>query len=203
MGSLNMVCTTTAFEKVKDGYRFVSAAHCVGEDNDHKSADPTMDTWYITFDDPTNKTFYEAKPVAVGYQTHGDDFSVFEVTTKDEIPVVGIGDEHSEVAGNAIVNVAAPVGLGKQTFFGKITLPVLERPLIEEGLNWKGSILMDISANGGSSGSAIVSAKQGKIIGFLVGIVGGFKVAIPASKFTAFYGQVKAGTYHWYKPDVE
>src|SRR5262245_39144775 len=68
MGSLLMACTTTAFEKTERGYLFVSAAHCVDDDGKGRSADPSQTNFFITLDDPNNKTFYSAKPKGVGYQ---------------------------------------------------------------------------------------------------------------------------------------
>jgi S1-C subfamily serine protease len=183
----------------------VSAAHCVDDDKDGKSADPTDTNFYVTLDDPTNKTFYAAIPKGVGYQHRGDDFAYFEVATKDELSVIPLGDEAQETVGGDITNVSSPYGLGKQLFHGSISSLRLERPVIVDNINWRDAIMLQISGPGpGSSGSAIVSQSQKKIVAFLVGAVGGTNVvAIPVSKFREFRASVEKGKYRWYKPAVE
>lgn len=203
-GGMTMRCTMTAFEKTKDGYLFASAAHCIGADNQSKerSAAHKDIPFYMTFDEAGNKTFYPAEPKAVGYQSRGDDFAIFEVKTDKTWPIIPIGTEKDEEEGNAIINVASPLGLGKQVFKGTISSLNLDRPIIQGDINWRGSIGLQIAAEGGSSGSAIISEKQEKIVAFLVGTAGGSTViAIPATKFTAFKKAVEDGKYRWFKAD--
>ena len=204
-GSLRMLCTTTAFEKSKEGYLFVSAAHCVGDDKAGRAADPGQSTFYITMDDPKNKTFYEAVPKGVGYQHRGDDFSYFEVVTKDELSFVPIGDENEEIVGGDVVNVSSPYGMGRQMFKGTISSLKLERPIIVDDINWKNAITLQMSGPGpGSSGSSIISKSQGKIVAFLVGSVGGTNViAIPVHRFKEFRASVEKDKYKWYKGEEE
>ena len=207
-GGLRMLCTATAFEKTAKGYHFVSAAHCIGDDSDKQNgsaADPSDKNFFITLDDPTNKTFYAAIPKGVGYQHRGDDFSYFEVETKDEIAFVPLGDEAQEAVGGDITNVSSPYGLGKQLFHGSISSLKLERPVVLDSINWRNAIMLQISGPGpGSSGSAIVSQTQRKIVAFLVGTVGGSNVvAIPVSKFKEFRASVEKGKYKWYKPNAD
>jgi hypothetical protein len=201
-GGLRMLCTATAFEKTAKGYLFVSAAHCVDDDSDGKAADPTDTNFYITLDDPKNKTFYAAVPKGVGYQHRGDDFAYFDVETKDELSVIPLGDEAQETVGGDVTNVSSPFGLGKQLFHGSISSLKLERPAIVGSINWRDAILLQISGPGpGSSGSAIISQSQKKIVAFLVGTAGGSSVVcIPVSKFKAFRASVEKGKYRWYKP---
>lgn len=205
-GSLKMLCTTTAFEKTKTGYLFVSAAHCIGDDNKSKerSADTGDKSFYITMDDPTNKTFYSAKSIGVGYQHRGDDFSIFSVDTADKLEFIPIGDEKNEKIGGAVTNVSSPYGLGRQLFHGSISSLRLDRPVILDDMNWRDSILLQIGGPGpGSSGSAVVSREQEKIVAFLVGVIGSQNiVAIPVSRFTAFRQAVEAGKYRWYKGNL-
>jgi S1-C subfamily serine protease len=204
-GGLRMLCTATAFEKTAKGYLVVSASHCVGDDDDGKAADPTDTNFYITLDDPKNKTFYAAIPKGVGYQHRGDDFAYFEVETKDELSIIPLGDESEETVGGDVTNVSSPFGLGKQLFHGSISSLKLERPVIVDSINWRDAILLQISGPGpGSSGSAIISQSQKKIVAFLVGTVGGTSVVcIPVSKFKSFRASVEKGLYKWYKPNAE
>jgi hypothetical protein len=204
-GSLTMLCTATAFERTSKGYLFVSAAHCVGDDKRQLAADPSDANFYITLDDPTNKTFYAAIPRGVGYQHRGDDFSYFEVITKDQLAIIPLGDEAKEEVGGDVTNVSSPYGLGKQLFHGSISSLRLERPVIVDNINWRNAIMLQISGPGpGSSGSAIVSQSQKKIVAFLVGTVGGTNVvAIPVSKFIEFRASVEKGKYKWFKPNAD
>ena len=192
----------TAFEKTKDGYLFATAAHCVGEDQTEgkeRSAKWQNTAFFMTFDEPQNKTFYPAEVRGVGFQHRGDDFAIFEVKTDQKWTTIGLGDEKKEEDGNPVINVASPLGLGKQVYRGVISSLDLDRPLIQGDINWRHSISLQIAADGGSSGSAIISAEQDKIIAFLVGTVGGAVViAIPVSKFITFRNAVDAGTYKYF-----
>lgn len=199
-GTLSMVCTTTAFMKTPTGYLFVSAAHCIGDDTDHHSALGTDVNWYITFDAPNNKTFYAAKLLAVGYQHRGDDFSLFSVTTKDDFAVIPIGDDSLVKDDEDVINIAGPLGLGKEMFHGKVTSTKLDRPVVENSINWTGAMLLDLSVLGGSSGSAVISVRQGKIVAFVVGTIGGkIVVAIPSDRFIKFVELIAEHKYPWYQ----
>lgn len=199
-GGLTMFCTATVYQKVPTGYRFATAAHCVGSDQEDKAATTLHLAFFLTFDEKDAKTFWPAVPISVGYQTKGDDFAIFEVTTVEEWTVVEIGDEHDTSVGDEVLNVSSPLGLGKQAFFGTISSARLERPTNIGKETWKGNVLVQLAGSGpGSSGSAIISVAQGKIIGFLVGgIQDRAIVAIPASRFTKFREQVEKGKYKWY-----
>lgn len=200
-GGMSMHCTMTAFEKTKDGYLFATAAHCIGSDDTQheKSAPHANISFFMTFDETGAKTFYPAEVKAVGYQHRGDDFAIFEVKSDKEWPVIPVGTEKLEADGNAVLNVASPLGLGKQVYRGVIASLDVDRPIIQGDINWRHSISLQIAADGGSSGSAIISEKQEAIVAFLVGTVGGAVViAIPASKFTVFKAAVGEKKYKWY-----
>lgn len=204
-GGLSMRCTVTAFKKDGDTYHFVTAAHCVGEDDEAKEkvAKYATTAFYITFDESDAKTFYRAKVDHVGYQHRGDDFAIFLVKSKAEWPIVPIGDEKKEAEGNPVINVASPLGLGKQVFRGAISKLELDRQVVQGDINWSGVVLLQMpGTNGGSSGSAVISETQHAIVAFLVGTIGNTTIAaIPASRFTAFEKLMKAGTYRWARTD--
>lgn len=206
-GGMQMLCTVTAFAKDGDTYKFVSAAHCVGNDDTahERVAAYRKVSFYVTFDHVDQKVFYTAKAVAVGYQHRGDDFSVFEVKSKETWPIVPVGDERKEQEGNAVLNIASPLGLGKQVFHGSISKMELDRPIIDGDINWKGTMLLQLpGVNGGSSGSSILSEKQEAIVAFLVGTIGGTTItAIPASRFTEFMKRVADGKYRWMSPEED
>lgn len=213
-GTMQMRCTATAFEKIVEksttSYLFASAAHCVGnDDTQHEnSADAKNIPFYITFDEHGVKRFFSATVHGVGYQHRGDDFLVVQVTTNESWTVIPLGDETKIDDGDddetKIVNVASPLGLGKQIFYGNISKLVIDRPVIQGDINWRGAMFLQISAGPGSSGSAIVSVDQKAIVGFLVGTVGGNNiVAVPVSRFKKFWEGVQKGSYKWYSPEEE
>lgn len=197
-GSMRFACTATIFENPSPGvYRLLSAAHCAGNDDDTSDkveVEPVE--FYVTSDLTPTKTFYQAKLIAVGRQTRGDDFSVFEIHTSDHLMSVPLGGDPTLM--DTVLNVASPVGLGKQVFFGTVSSIKMERPAIDPGqLNWSGTVLVQLwGVNGGSSGSAIVCESQMAICGVIVGgIAGTNTVVMPISRFKTFYAASKAGTY--------
>lgn len=206
-GEFQMLCTATAFEKTRNGYLFISAAHCIGNDDYRRERSATGKDipFYITFDEVnTVKKFYPAKIVFTGYQSRGEDFSVFEVLANEEWSIIPLGDESLEKEGSSFINISSPLGLGKQVLYGTISSLYLDRPLIFGDINWKGTIVLQIAGvDGGCSGSVIISESQKAIIGFLVGSVGNTIVAIPVSKFKLVRKAVETGKYKWYQPDYE
>lgn len=208
-GGMRMHCTTTAFQKTPTGYLFVSAAHCLGDDDkQHEKVAPTKDkSFYITFDEKGEKRFRPATPIEVGYQSRGDDFAVLSVTTTETFPIIPLGDESKEDEGDDLINPASPVGLGVQIFKGSLTKRVLDRPVVHEasGINWTGAMLVQIEGvNGGSSGSALISENQKGIIGFLVGTIAGSNtIAIPVSKFVKFRKAISEDKYKWTRKNEE
>lgn len=207
-GSMNMRCTATAYEKTTTGYRFVTAAHCIGEDkkNPDRSATGEQVPFFVTFDETqATKKFHPATVVFVGYQSHGEDFAVVEVQTTDTWTIVPMGDEKLEKADAKILNIASPLGLGIQVIRGTISSVYLDRPVIQGDINWKGSMLLSIATvGGGSSGSAVISERQKAIVGFLVGTIGENNiVAIPVSKFKKVAAAVRDGKYKYYNKTGE
>lgn len=204
-GGMKMRCTVTAYKHEGEKYRFVSAAHCIGNDDTTKEkvADYKNTPFYITFDESTTKVFHRTRVVAVGYQHRGDDFATFEVESKDAWPTIPIGDERNEDEGNPVINVASPLGLGRQVFHGSISKLELDRPIVKGDINWKGTVLLQMpGTDGGSSGSAVISTKQGAIVAFLVGTIGSTTItAIPASRFEGFEKTSAAGKYRWARVD--
>lgn len=200
-GGMRMHCTATAFERKGTSYLFATAAHCIGSDKGDKSADATNMPFYLTFDEAgDNKAFHRARVVFIGYQHRGEDVAVFEATSKENWPVIPIGDEKQETEGAAFLNVSSPLGLGKQVFHGTISSLFLDRPIVQDDINWGGTLVLQVTGiNGGSSGSAIISEKQEAIVGFLVGVVGGSQIiAIPSSRFLAVAKAVAEGKYSYY-----
>lgn len=206
-GGMSMRCTATAFAKTGTGYDFVTAAHCVGDDDvpAAKSATGSDESFFMTFDEEGGaKQFWPATVVWVGYQHRGDDFAVFHVESKETWATIPIGDEKKESEGASFINVARPLGLGKQVMYGTISKMTLDRPVINDDINWKGAMVLQLSGvNSGSRGRALVSDAQSAIVGFLVGGIGnaGTIIAIPVSRFTAVQKAIADKTYKWYQPE--
>ena len=201
-GGMDMACTATAFEKVDGGYLFVSAAHCVATSNVAKErVEVSQVPHYISFDAVDNKVFFPAEIIMAGYGAKGDDFAILKVETDEDWSIMPLGDFTKVDFGEEVLNVAAPKGLGRQLFFGRVSLLSMDRPVLANGINWLHAALLQIFAGPGSSGSSIVSIQQEAIIAFLVGSVGGNPsvVAIPAFKFEAFRAAVEAGNYPYYE----
>jgi hypothetical protein len=203
-GSLKMRCTATAIEKNDKGYVFVTAAHCgcIDDDEMHTTS-PEKTFFYITTDMEKEKTFIKADVIGCGYRTVGDDFMLLQVNTNKQLPTVNLGQD--PVALEAIINVAAPLGLGKQVFLGSVSSATLDRPVVLDDINWSHAVLLQLfGVDGGSSGSAVVCLDQKAVCAFVVGSINKTTmVAIPVSRLIKLRSELAAGTYtHWVKdPD--
>ena len=203
-GGMHMRCTATAIEKTEDGYTFVTAAHCGAEDDeDHKTVSPEKTFFYITEDTAQDKTFLVAEPVGAGYRHRGDDFMLFHVKTDKVFPVVQLG--HDPVALESIVNVASPLGLGKQVFLGTVSKASIDRPLVFEDINWTHAVTLQLfGTDGGSSGSAAVCLDQKAICAFVVGSIDKTTmVAMPVSRLQAVIAGLKDGSYKYWQKDSD
>lgn len=199
-GGMAMRCTATAIEKNATGYVFVTAAHCASADNAlAQSVVPEDRTFfYITPDEPTAKTFLPAKLIECGYQHAGDDFCLFQVDTKEAFPIVPIGVDPT-VLGEGVINVASPIGLGKQLLHGNVSSLKLNRDVRANDINWTGVVMLQLpGTDGGSSGSAIVCENQQAICAFLVGTIGQTQtIAMPVSRLTQMRADYAAKKYKY------
>jgi hypothetical protein len=204
-GGMRMRCTATAFEKTKDGYRFVTAAHCATQDGDQnkKKAKAEVAAFYISSDVEGEKDYIPVAIDGCGSRSRGDDFCIFRAKTPKTFPVVQVGSDATDVSGEPVINIASPLGLGKQAFYGRVSKPHVDRKIIYEDINWSDSILLQLpGTDGGSSGSAIICERQRAICGFLVGAIDKTQiVAIPVSKFKKFRDLSDAGTYKYFSKD--
>jgi S1-C subfamily serine protease len=203
-GGMLMRCTATAIGRDEDAYTFVTAAHCGAVDNaEAKSVSPEKTFFYITPDQKDDKTFLKAEPIGAGYRHRGDDFMLFKVKTDHVFPIVKLG--HDPKALEPIVNIASPLGLGKQVFNGIVSNPSFDRPVIQEDINWTNAVGLQLfGTDGGSSGSAVVCLDQRAICAFVVGSISGSTiVAMPVSRLEAVMAGLKDGSYKYWQKDPD
>lgn len=202
-GGMKMLCTGTVYRKyaatkdVPQHYRLASASHCVdGESDDQQK---NSEHYFFSPDSKGAKTFYPAKVIGSGNKSAGDDFSIFEIATDAELSVIPLGDEGTLAIGDKVINVASPLGLGKQFFEGFLSAPLIDRPPLDAGeVTWRDVILFRIGIGGGSSGSAIVSDQQRAIVAFMVGHFTSAEIGsicLPVSKFKAYEKSLDDGSY--------
>ena len=203
-GGMKMRCTATVIEKTATGYTFVTAAHCGAiDDVGHKTVSPEKTFFYITEDAAEDKIFMKAEPVGAGYRHRGDDFMLFFVATKHVFPVVALGND--PIALEPVVNVASPLGLGKQVFVGTVSRSSLDRPLVEDDINWTNAATLQLfGTDGGSSGSAVVCLDQKAICAFVVGSIDKTTmIAMPVSRLKTVIAGLKDGSYKYWQRDPD
>jgi S1-C subfamily serine protease len=194
-GGMHMHCTATAYKKTEKGYRFVTASHCVPGESPEEQADTK---YFITADAEGEKTYIKATLVAASDKTSGEDFAIFQVDTKANFEVIPLGDNAKLHLGSQVIDVAGPLGLGKQFFQGYVSNLKLDRPKLDAGeIQWKDVMLVVIGGGPGSSGSSIVSEEQKAIVGFLVGSFSANigVICVPVDDFKVFESKVDAGSY--------
>ena len=203
-GGMRMHCTATVFEAHerdgKKGYLLVTAAHCVAVDNLITSKVKVSGaSFFISFDNEPKQVFHPVYVKAAGFQSRGDDFAVLHAFTDEEWEVLELGDVSSLKPMDEVLNVSAPAGLGLQVLKGQITLVSINRPVKTRGLNWQSAMLVNLSSGPGSSGSAVVSIDQEKIVVFVVG--GGTgnptTVVLTVNRVALFLRAARLRMYAW------
>lgn len=203
-GDMQMRCTATAIDHSVKGYIFVTAAHCACQDDVEKRAvSPERTAFYISPDDVGTKEFLKAEPVGCGYRHRGDDFALFQVVTEKKFPVIPLGIDPKMM--EQVVNVASPLGLGKQVFFGTVSSPLLDRPVVVDDINWQNVFLLQLfGVNGGSSGSSLLCLDQKAICGFVVGSLGDTTMtAMPVSRLQKVRAGIADGSYKYWQPEAD
>lgn len=204
-GTMKMRCTATAINSQNGETEFLTAAHCGCVDNaEKKTTSPEKGViFYITSDDPEDKEFEKASVMGCGYRTRGDDFMFLTVKSKKSFPTVALG--HDPQLLDQVVNVASPLGLGKQAFIGSVASAKLERPIVEGDINWTGVITLQMfGVNGGSSGSAVVCLEQQAICGTIVGSIQETTMtAMPVSRLKAVRQGILDHTYKYWVSDPD
>lgn len=192
-GGMVQVCTAMIYEEIetqgRHGYYLATAGHCISHMGADLHTTEVAEDWFLTFDPAEGpRTYYPAHSEGFGDLNAGVDFAVLHVYTDEDWPVMKIGKMAPVKAGDEVLTVAAPWGLGLQVFKGSISLMSLNRVVNDPGIHWQFAMLVQIPAAPGSSGAALVSVKQKAIIGITVGIMDGnlSTVVLPISLFRSF-----------------
>ena len=204
-GGMRMHCTATVFEAhdrdTRKGYLLATAAHCVAVDDLITSKVKVSGaSFFIAFDNEEKQVFHPVHVEGAGFQSRRDDFAVLHAFTDEEWEVLELGDASILEPMDEVLNVSAPAGLGLQVMKGEIALVRINRPVKTWGLNWQSAMLVNLGSGPGSSGSAVVSIDQEKIVGFVVGGVGGnpTTVVLTVNRFALFLQAARMQMYAWW-----
>lgn len=203
------IFTATAFEREGDIYRFVTAAHCIGDDdkmcqNAMSSLPPASIIIGLDKNSLKNKDgVFEARLVAIGQLSKGEDFAVLEAKINRPLPTVPLADRDPEI-GEEVSNVASPISLGKTLLRGYAANISTSQNSYTKGLNIydvENFILFNLMGASGSSGSVIASHSLQSIVAILVVIITPLEIktgfsqmvlALPISRFRDFWTRAKA-----------
>jgi Trypsin-like peptidase domain len=170
-GKVHRLCTIWNVKKIADGYEAVSASHCATVADEYPKGDLTFS---VSYDDPqTNDDGHiipvdrvPARLIAFGNDNAADDVSLWDIETKEKLPVLPLGESNDLAIGEKVLNASIPFeGIDKSVYTGYISQTALKStvPILD------GKIHTEIAGTGpGSSGSAILSVKQKAVVGILV-----------------------------------
>ncbi len=164
-GNMRFLCSATAVGKHEKATIILTAYHCVqkgvsylitfGDNQFHP-----LSVWQI----PHYEISKGKSPRA--YNEPETDMALFLMENGD-MPLAKMDDGKTQITGSKLAMVGYPLGVAKISYEG-IVAGHLNRP----GADLHGYVLMQIFGAPGSSGSAVVSAKTGKVVGVLVAAKG-------------------------------
>lgn len=152
------ICTATAIAKVSGGYELLSAGHCT-QANDELPPDLTFKV--------SEQLGGPLMPVTLVKTVMGDepqDFSIFYLPTSNHYPVEELGNQGDAHIGDPTINVNFSAGITKEYAPGIVASEIVtsDDPLLN------GLFEVQQFGTGGASGSSVIDAKTGKIIGIVV-----------------------------------
>lgn len=190
-GKRRFICSGTVFGYMPNGDAlFLTARHCVWQDasagdwdNGPRSAG-LLGSEEVSFSDNEAGPYYTATPFKIS-QT--DDVAILELKNGGTLPTVALGDERLLTPGEPLTNYSFPLDLGKMAFRLRAVAPVFAHfpdNLRADYPVWAHSMPVDGTIGHGSSGSALFSVKQRRIVGVVVGTTSeaGLQIAIPVSR---------------------
>ena len=192
-GEWRDICTIWNVAKTADGYEAVTASHCITL-ADRYTAEESAKTLHFkaTYNEPidglTPPELNDIRIIAVGSDNTLEDFALIDVKTNQKLPVLKLGNSDDIKNGDKVLNCSVPFGGPiKGIYDGIISATVLRLPDTPEFAGIGGTIVFQSAGPApGSSGSAVLSVKQGAVIGVLVrdGAIG--VLADPVNLLKAF-----------------
>ena len=169
--SNRFICTAEAISKVKGGYELLSAGHCTPANADELPSDLTFEV--------SDRIGGELHPVQLvkAVMKEPIDYSIFYFPTDKKYPVLKLGNEQDSAIGDEVIVANCTEGVVKQAAKGeKVSGGISSDPEITTMFE------IQIMAGPGASGSAVVDAKSGKVIGILtLGLTGELVLIEPIS----------------------
>jgi len=174
-GEAHMVCTAAPYMKTADGYRLITAGHCVQEI-------PAEAKFFVEDDiDGPLTPVVVVKAVLDGSM----DFAIFDLKT-DKVYALPVFDESPLRIGDPVVSVHFARGVTKQLSYGRVS----SGELMNSGkcLDFcGGDFLVQMVEGPGSSGALVVSERTHRAIGIVVASGGDLGAVIePIAKFATF-----------------
>lgn len=156
--SLSFTCTVSALEQKKADLIVLTATHCINE---------TQRYYHVTFD---GLQFYVAELYKIPRKKWDDpdvDLALLKIKNLTVKPL-GIGQSETVPLGTDIVTIGFPLGISKILYKGYIGGKVDN---VSTGLH--GYLILQIFGAPGSSGTAVLDAKDNSVMGVLVAASGG------------------------------
>jgi len=174
------LCTATIYQKTPDGYLLLSAGHCV------KGKSLPKNLTFSVAEDESQTRFSVTVVKSILDRSTNMDFTVFEWKTAREYPVFNLDIPMNAAVGDDVIIVHFSSELGKQLSDGKIASQIFT-----DESSWcdicRDNFYITMTNMGpGSSGSAVVSKKTGKIVGITVGTADSTMIIEPISRFSVF-----------------
>lgn len=193
---MSFECSGFLFEKVNKGYLFATAAHCAQTD-----AGTDFSIRKVSLSEDEGAPFYDAYMVDV---SKTDDIAVYDIDIDKDIELLPLGDENNSKPGDSIINSSYILDSGKLTYYGRFVAPkFIHKSPLDDVPNWSHDMPIDIECAPGSSGSVLVDANTGTIIGSVVGSLSApndptqMDIAMPVSRLKVFRSTI------WDKQSME
>jgi len=154
----HFICTAEPIEKTADGYRLLSAGHCV-------QSTPADLEFSVAEEIGGVRTPVKMVKAYLGEDV---DFALFELKTSKVYSVFDLGTEKGLRVGDKTINPNFSQGLGKQLSPGVVASKPITKSEDCDDAGCVGKFIVQEYAGPGASGSAVLSVKTHKVVGLLV-----------------------------------
>lgn len=157
------LCSAFAYKKTVDGYLLLTVGHCF-------SSNAHADATYSVTEDVSPNAVKTLQPVTVLRSINSGDVDAaeLELKTKKVYPVLEL-DNRPTTVDELIFSAGFPDAIEKQIQTGRVAGNVITVNPDPDCTVCLGRIPAQMAAAPGASGSAIVDAKTGKVVGILEG----------------------------------